>query len=124
VSTDPLDIGLSALEAYGLGVDVAANDLANAGTAGFQGQNVEFQDIFAGAVAARISTNPAPGGFEPTGSGLLVGSFLESSNVDMAGEVIKMTASQKAYEANAKSVRTSDQMLNVGVNLDDEGRTA
>ena len=73
MSTDPLDIGLSALEAYGLGVDVAANNLAN---------------------------------------------------VDMAGEIIKMTASQKAYEANAKSVRTSDQMLNVAINLDDEGRTA
>lgn len=247
MSTDPLDIGLSALEAYGLGVDVAANNLANVGTAGFQGQNVEFQEIFNGAVAARISTNPASGGFLATGSGTdvaiqgagffvlagpnnstiytragnfsvaangnlvdtstgytvtsanggpiaipngttavriqadgtvsgtlasgqigtfgrvalaafpnpggllragggyqtsansgnvllgapgtagygsLAGGFIEDSNVDMAGEIIKMTASQKAYEANAKAVRTNDQIQSVAISLGDEGRTA
>jgi len=227
------------MEAYDIAMDVSANNIANVGTPGFQADAVEFQNLYAGAVAARISTNSAPGGFDPTGgatnvaingtgffvlagpngqttytrdgnfsvsaNGFLVDSatgntvtgvnggpiaipagatgvsigadgtvsgtlngqqttfgrvalaafqnagglihvsggyiasadsgnvllgapgtagygslqsgVLETSNVDLAGEMIKMIASQAAYEANAKSVRTGDQMLKTTVNL-------
>jgi flagellar hook protein FlgE len=67
VSTDPLFTGLSGLEAANTQIDVSANNVANVGTAGFQAQDVGFEDIYAGAVAARISTNQAPGGLDPTG---------------------------------------------------------
>jgi len=249
VSTDPLNIvnvGLSGMEASLTQMDVSANNVANVGTAGFQGQDVEFQNMFAGAVAARISTNAAPGGLEPAGvgtdlaiagagffvlgganggpiytrdgnfsvgangdlvegsSGLtvtgvgggpivvppgltalaigadgtvtgnlngqpatvgrialavfqnpggllrlgggyqasansgnvltgapatagygsLVPGFLESSNVDLASEIVKMIAAQAAYEANAKTVRTGDQILKTAVDIDSEKRDA
>lgn len=247
MSTDPLNIGVSALEAYETQIDVSANNVANVGTAGFQGQNVDFQDVYAGAVAARISANTAAGGLGPTGGatdaaiagpgffvlagpngnplytragsfivgangalvdgstgmtvtsvnggpvaipagagslavaadgtvggvlangqpatfgrialaafanpggllhvgggyqasansgnvllgapatpgyGSLVPGFVESSNVDLADEMIKMIASQAAFDANAKSVRTADQMLKTAVNIDSEGHTA
>jgi flagellar hook protein FlgE len=247
VSIDPLNIGLAGLEAASTQIDVSANNVANVGTAGFQGQNTEFEDIFAGAVAARISPNQAAGGFDPTGGatnvaiagagffvlagangspvytrdgnfsvgangdlvdsssgltltgingsaiaipsgvanlnigadgtvtgllpngqpatlgrvalavfqnpagllhvpggfqasitsgsvltgapatagyGALVSGFLETSNVDIADEMVKMIASQAAFDANAKTVRTGDQMLKTAIDMDAEGHTA
>lgn len=247
VSTDPLNIGLAGLEAASTQIDVSANNIANVGTAGFHGQTTEFEDLFAGAVAARIVTNTLPGGLDPTGvatnlaiagpgffvlagangnptytrsgnfsigangdlvdtstgltvasvsggaialpagaTGLAIGAdgnvtatlpngqaamlgrvalatfanpggllhagggyqtsitsgnvligapatpgygslipgVLESSNVDLADEMIKMIASQAAFEANAKSVRTGDQMLKTAVDIDANGKTA
>jgi flagellar hook protein FlgE len=231
VSTDPLNIGLSGLEAYSTAIDVSANNVANVGTAGFQAQDTEFGELYSGAVAARISTNASPGGLDPTGNatnvaitgagffvlagangilvdaatgftvtgvnggsiaipagvtalsigtdgtvsatlangqagsfgrvvlavfqnpggllrvgggyqasansgnvllgapasagyGSLVPGFLESSNVDLAAEMIKMIASQAAYKANAKSVTTGDEILKTAINIDNEGHTA
>ena len=241
MSTDPLSIGLSGLEAYSTEIDVSANNVANVGTAGFQGQSVEFENLFAGA-KARIVANTAAGGLDPTGigtnvaisgagffvlqgpqgspiytragnfipsgngllvdaaSGLpvanvnggsiaipagatnvsigadgtvsatlpngqpatlgrvalaafqnpggllhtgggyqasadsgnvltgapgtagygsLVPGFLESSNVDLADEFVKMIAGQAAFAANAKTVRTGDEMLKTVIDMDE-----
>ncbi len=236
-----MDIGVSAMEAYSTAMDVSANNIANVGTDGFQAEAVEFQNMFNGAVAARIATNQSQGSFDPTGGstdvaingpgyfvlsgpngattytrngnfsvnangllvvsasgysvtdanggpigipvgasaitigtdgtvsgtlgngqnatfgrvalaavanpsgllhvaggyvasansgnimigapgtagyGSLVSGFLESSNVDLAGEMIKLIASQAAYEANAKSVRTGDEMMKTAIDID------
>lgn len=245
VSTDPLNIGVTAMEAYDVAMDVSANNIANAGTPGFNADAVEFQNLYAGAVAARIGTTQTPGGIAATGSstdvaisgpgyfvlagpnasttytrngdftvsgngllvdaasgftvtgvsggpiavpsgatgltiapdgtvsatvnggpatlgrvalaaftnpaglvqvpggfvvsansgnvllgapgtpgyGALVGGFLEGSNVDLAGEMIKLIASQAAYEANAVSVRTGDEMLNTAISIGDDDKT-
>lgn len=103
MSIDPLNIGLSGLNAYGAQIDVSANNVANVGTAGFQSQDVTFQDVLAG-VSARISTNPAP-------------AALESSNVDLGTEFVKMIAAQAAFEANAKTVRTGDEVLETTLSI-------
>src|ERR1700685_2354898 len=68
MSTDPLNIGVSAMEAYDVAMDVSANNIANVGTPGFHADAVEFQNLYAGAVAARIGTTQAPGRLAPTGS--------------------------------------------------------
>ena len=49
-----------------------------------------------------------PGGQE--GLGRLGQGFLESSNVSVVEEFIAMIMSQRAYEANARVVRTADEM--------------
>ena len=49
-----------------------------------------------------------PGGQE--GLGQLQQGFLESSNVSVVEEFIAMILSQRAYEANARVVRTADEM--------------
>ena len=36
---------------------------------------------------------------------------LERSNVDLAKEFVRMIETQRAFQANAKSVTTSDEML-------------
>ena len=50
----------------------------------------------------------APG---TNGLGTLNQSFVETSNVNVVEELVKMIQTQRAYEINSKSIQTSDQML-------------
>ncbi len=45
------------------------------------------------------------------GSGLLYQGYVETSNVNVAEELVNMIQTQRAYEINSKSINTSDQML-------------
>ncbi|CAQ84738.1 MULTISPECIES: flagellar basal-body rod protein FlgG [Photorhabdus] len=45
------------------------------------------------------------------GAGLLQHKYLETSNVNIAEELVNMIQTQRAYEVNSKAVSTSDQML-------------
>ena len=49
-----------------------------------------------------------PGGQE--GIGRLRQGFLENSNVSVVEEFIQLITAQRAYEANARVVRTADEM--------------
>jgi len=51
------------------------------------------------------------------GRGGILGSNLELSNVDVATEFTKLILSQRGYEANSKIVTTTDQLLQVTLNL-------
>lgn len=46
-----------------------------------------------------------------TGLGTLIQGSLESSNVNVAEELVNMIETQRAYEMNSKAITTSDQML-------------
>ena len=46
-----------------------------------------------------------------TGLGTLIQGSLESSNVNVAEELVNMIETQRAYEMNSKAISTSDQML-------------
>jgi len=45
------------------------------------------------------------------GAGLVIQNYVESSNVNVAEEMVNMITTQRAYEMNSKAVQTSDQML-------------
>ncbi|WP_445493843.1 flagellar basal-body rod protein FlgG [Photorhabdus sp. SF281] len=45
------------------------------------------------------------------GAGLLNQGYVETSNVNVAEELVNMIQTQRAYEINSKAVSTSDQML-------------
>ncbi|NIG98718.1 MAG: flagellar basal-body rod protein FlgG [Serratia symbiotica] len=45
------------------------------------------------------------------GAGLLYQGYVETSNVNVAEELVNMIQTQRAYEINSKAVLTSDQML-------------
>lgn len=49
--------------------------------------------------------------------GLLQGGTLEESNVDLTGELVNMIVAQRAYQANAQTIKTEDQVLQTLVNL-------
>lgn len=53
-----------------------------------------------------INGNPSEGQY-----GAIRSRNLERSNVDLAGEFVDMITTQRAFQANAKSVTTSDEML-------------
>jgi flagellar hook protein FlgE len=45
------------------------------------------------------------------GRGSIIGSALESSNVDIAQEFTRMILAQRGYQANSRSITTADEVL-------------
>lgn len=52
-----------------------------------------------------------------TGYGTINSGFLEMSNVDLTDEFISMITTQRGYQANARTITTSDQMLEELLNV-------
>jgi len=63
------------------------------------------------------SGSPTIGLANQGGRGGVLGSNLELSNVDMAGEFTKLILSQRGYQANSRVVTTTDQLLQETLNL-------
>jgi flagellar hook protein FlgE len=57
------------------------------------------------------SGQPLMGTAGTGGRGSMSGGSLEGSNVDLGNELVTLIAYQRAYQANAKTVTTADQML-------------
>ncbi len=92
-------------------------DLGNIQLAQFinpQGLNPEGKNIFTQTPTSGDAIVTLPG---EQGSGLLGQGFIELSNVSLVEEMVNMISAQRAYEANSKSIRTSDNMLDTAVNL-------
>ncbi len=49
--------------------------------------------------------------------GSLQGGALEESNIDLTQQLVDMITAQRAYQANAQTIKTQDQMLSTLVNL-------
>jgi len=60
---------------------------------------------------------PNPGEPMAEGRGALISGNLEMSNVDLTSEFANMIITQRAYQANARVITTSDQMLQEVVEL-------
>ena len=98
-----LNIAASGLAAAATQVDIAAGNIANLNTPGYQSRQPDLVELSSGGVAVAgtttDTTTPAPTG--PDGS----------SNVDVAHEMLQLTRAKLLYSANAAVVRTADQML-------------
>lgn len=57
------------------------------------------------------SGTPSPNTPGSNGVGLLNQGYVETSNVNVAEELVAMIQTQRAYELNSKAISTSDQML-------------
>lgn len=66
------------------------------------------------AAAGPLSSPAAP---TTGGLGLIQSGALETSNVDLAAQMAAMITAQRAFEANAKIITTSDEVLQDLVNL-------
>jgi len=62
-------------------------------------------------VETASSGTPTPNTPGSNGAGLLNQGLVETSNVNVAEELVTMIQTQRAYEMNSKAVSTSDQML-------------
>ena len=49
--------------------------------------------------------------------GLMAGSTLESSNVDLAVEFVEMISSQRSFDANSKAIITGDQVIQTAIQM-------
>jgi flagellar hook protein FlgE len=59
-----------------------------------------------------VQGSPGNGSF-----GLLTAGALEESNVDLTAELVNMMTAQRAYQANAQTIKTQDQAMQTLVNL-------
>jgi flagellar basal-body rod protein FlgG len=66
------------------------------------------ENIFAETAASGGPTPNTPG---QNGVGLINQGYVETSNVNVAEELVQMIQTQRAYELNSKVISTSDQML-------------
>jgi flagellar hook protein FlgE len=73
------------------------------------GGNLWSSTVESGAPTAN---NPGQGG-----AGDLVQGSLEESNVDLTAQLVNMITAQRAYQANAQTIKTMDQVLQTVVNL-------
>jgi flagellar hook protein FlgE len=71
-------------------------------------------NLYTNMANAGPATAAAPGS---NGNGNLQIGSLEMSNVDLAGQLTSLITTQRAYEANAKVITTSDEILQDLVNL-------
>src|SRR6204780_3400238 len=74
---DSMFIGVTGLEAYQNQIDVISNNIANVGTTGFKGQDVNFQDMLYQQQSYATSPTQETGGVNPqdVGLGVKIGSI-------------------------------------------------
>lgn len=66
------------------------------------------ENLYQETQASGTPTDSTPG---LNGAGLLYQGYVETSNVNVAEELVTMIQTQRAYEINSKAISTSDQML-------------
>lgn len=71
-------------------------------------------NLFVASQRAGSTINAKPG---EEGLGSIAQGFLESSNVQLAEEMVNLVLAQRAYELNAKVIQASDEMLSISNNL-------
>lgn len=66
---------------------------------------------------SRDSGEPSTGAPRLSGRGTIMAKSLERSTVDLASEFVTMITDQRAFQANAKTITTSDELLNEVIQL-------
>ncbi|MDQ6963677.1 MAG: flagellar hook-basal body complex protein, partial [Mariprofundales bacterium] len=82
---------------------VALANFPNSQVLSHMGSNLQQETIASGTPVMEKPGNGGMGSISPFG--------LEQSNVDLAGEFVKLIIVQRGYEANSKTITTTDQML-------------
>jgi len=78
-----------------------------------QGLSAEGRNLFAATDASGEAVDVD--GEEMDAS--IIQGYLESSNVQVVDEMVKMITAQRAYEINSKAIQTGDDMLQIANNL-------
>ncbi|MBN2332620.1 MAG: flagellar hook-basal body complex protein [Deltaproteobacteria bacterium] len=74
-----------------------------------EGNNLWSETVESGNVSVGLP--------QTAGRGEIAANSLEQSNVDIATEFVRMISAQRAFQANARMITTSDELLNDVVNL-------
>ncbi|MBN8440759.1 MAG: flagellar basal-body rod protein FlgG [Thauera sp.] len=66
------------------------------------------ENLFYETASSGVATPNQPG---TNGAGVINQGYVETSNVNVAEELVSMIVTQRAYELNSRAISTSDQML-------------
>ena len=102
------------IASFGIGRTVTVGQLAMASFNNPQGLVKLGTNLYSESEASGI---PSVGVAGSGGRGTLIGSALESSNVDIATEFTQMILAQRGYQANSKSITVADELLVDTLNL-------
>ncbi len=109
--TQQITVSSDGLVSAKLAGDVAPQELGRLNLATFinpTGLNSIGGNLYLETVASGQPEELEPG---TGGAGLLVQSFVETSNVNVVEELVGLIQTQRSYEINSKSVTASDEML-------------
>ena len=105
--SDALSAALSALGSLFRKMDATANNIANVNTNSFKKSRADFEDAYPSGVKVSISQVDTPGDPLPPDE---KGKEQESSNVNLAEELVNLITTQHAFAANIKTITTEDEM--------------
>ncbi|MDR2339512.1 MAG: flagellar biosynthesis protein FlgG [Deltaproteobacteria bacterium] len=118
---------VTALNAFGVGTQVSAHNLANVLTDGFKAGRTTYMDLprYSG-VQAQVQTGLGPTGplipvqglpRDPATPAWVPEGFVEGSNTDVATEMVNLIVTSRGYQANAKIIPTVDSMLGTVIDM-------
>lgn len=99
---------------YSNGQKLAAGQLALAEFRNIQGLSPTGGGNWVATSASGDPVNGSPGNGK---FGVLRAGSLEESNVELTSELVNMMTAQRAYQANAQTIKTQDQIMTTLVNL-------
>jgi flagellar hook protein FlgE len=102
------------IAAYSNGQLIPVFQVAMADFASYEGLTKLGKNLYA---EARGSGQPLPGVAGDGRLGSISPMAVEMSNVDLAQEFVKMITTQRAFQANARVITTSDEILSELINL-------
>lgn len=103
-----MGIALSGLRAFETKLAVNANNIANVNTDGFKKSRASMQEAANGGVRVTLTQVNLPG--FPVGIDEQTGNSIESSNVDLAEEMVDQMITRYAFEANTITLKIADEM--------------
>lgn len=105
MSLSALNSGLSGLQAYSSALGSSAHNVANANTAGFVPQQLDFQEQANGGITTHIGTENSNA------------SSQGDSGTDLASEIVQSIQFQFGFDVSAKIVKTNDEILGALINI-------
>jgi len=78
-----------------------------------QGLTKAGENMYIASDASGAAVNTTPG----VNAGSLISGALEMSNVDLAQEMVDMIITERGYQANSRTIRTADEMLQELINI-------
>lgn len=110
-NTQSITIGQDGTVTVKVAGQASAQQVGNIQLANFvnpPGLQATGQNLFVETAASGTPQANTPG---QNGLGLVNQGYVETSNVNIAEELVTMIQTQRAYEVNTKAIQTSDQML-------------
>jgi len=108
-----LNAGISGLRAQETRISVIGDNIANVDTVGFKQARVNFETMLSQTISFGTAPDGTLGGIDPPqiGKGVQVGIFDNGQQRTLAQQFTELIVGQRAFQANARTITTSDAML-------------